>query len=161
MLGLDNLPETITTALAPHMNTDFRFTPFSIESASKECLRLAIENIMANGGKESGEHVQIKVQSFQTDRKAEISFPTLSPLDAFYAKDERLKWVGDWEFKSHKLETEGMRRSLQTGDFLEVEFTGNAIYVQGALLYDQGILEYYIDGKSLGTRDMYMPKKWL
>jgi len=28
------------------------------------------------------------------------------------------------------------------------------------LLYDQGILEYFIDGKSLGTRDMYMDKKW-
>jgi len=43
---------------------------------------------------------------------------------------------------------------------MEVEFTGNVVYVQGDLRFDQGILEYYVDGKSMGTRDMYLPKKW-
>jgi len=159
MLGLDKLPGSITTAMAPHMNTDFQYTPFSIESASEECFRLAIENVMANGGKESGDQLQIRVQSFQTDRKAEISFPTLEPLDVFIIEDERLNWVGDWENKSIGDWTYN-RISSQTGEYLELEFTGNAVYVQGALLYDQGILEYFIDGKSLGTRDMYMDKKW-
>jgi hypothetical protein len=164
MLGLENLPGSITTAMAPHMNTDFQFTPFSIESASEECLQLAIENIIANEGKEIGENLQIRVQPFQTDRKVEISFPTLEPLEAFfeagaYVEDERLKWEGDWENKSIGDWTYN-RISSQTGEYLEVEFTGNAVYVQGALLYDQGILEYFIDGKSQGTRDMYMDKKW-
>jgi hypothetical protein len=43
---------------------------------------------------------------------------------------------------------------------MEVEFEGNVIYVQGDIRFDQGILEYFIDGKSYGTRDMYLPKKW-
>jgi hypothetical protein len=47
------------------------------------------------------------------------------------------------------------------GAALEVEFEGNVVYVQGDIRFDQGILEYYIDGKSMGTRDMYLPKKWV
>ena len=39
-------------------------------------------------------------------------------------------------------------------------FTGNAVYVQGDIRFDQGILEYFVDGESMGTRDMYLPKKW-
>jgi hypothetical protein len=142
------------------MNADFNFTPFSIESASTECLQLALENIAVNGGKVSGEIIRIKVQPFKTTKEAEISFPTLEPLDAFYATDERLKWTGDWEISPHKRPTMSMCRSSQSGDFLELEFTGNAVYVQGDIRFDQGILEFEIDGKSLGTRDMYLPKKW-
>lgn len=160
MLGLKNFPEEITAALTPHMNTDFNFTPFSIESASKECLRLALDNITANGGKVSGDDIQIKVQSFETDRNAEIAFPTLSPVDRFYVTDDRLKWTGSWKQKGHRKTTQILRSSSQTGDSLEVDFTGNAVYVQGAPLFDQGILESFIDGKSMGTRDMYMPKVW-
>ena len=53
-----------------------------------------------------------------------------------------------------------MSRSSRAGDYLEMEFTGNCVYVQGDIRFDQGILEYFIDGKSMGTRDMYLPKKW-
>jgi hypothetical protein len=158
MLGLNNLPEKITAAMAPYMNTDFQFTPYSIESASKECLRLALENIIANDGNESADGVKIKVQSFQTDRKAEISFPTLAPLDRFNVTDERIKWQGEWELFPKK--DESMRRSSDPNGSMEVEFSGNAIYVQGDIRFDQGILEYIVDGKSMGTRDMYLPKKW-
>ncbi|MBC8181516.1 ADP-ribosylglycohydrolase family protein [candidate division KSB1 bacterium] len=158
MLGFNNLPEKITTAMAPHMNTDFHFTPFSIESASKECLRLSLENILANGGKESGCEININVQSFRTSRKAEISFPTLAPLDRFNVTDERITWQGEW--KLFPKGDESMRRSSDINGSMEVEFIGNAIYVQGDLRFDQGILEYVIDDKSMGTRDMYLPKKW-
>jgi hypothetical protein len=160
MLGLNNLPETITSAMEPHMNTDFRFTPFSIESASKECLRLAIDNITSNGGTISGEDIQIKVQPFASGREAEIAFPTLAPLDLFYITDERINWKGDWETFAHRKPSMSMNRSLQKGDFMEVEFSGNVVYVQGDIRFDQGILEYFIDGESLEIRDMYLPKKW-
>jgi len=158
MLGFNNLPEKITTAMTPYMNTDFKFTPFSIESASKECLRLALENITANGGKVSADDIEIKVQSFKTDRKAEISFPTLAPLDRFNVTDERITWQGEWHLFPKG--DESMRRSSDPDGYMEVQFSGNAIYVQGDIRFDQGILEYIIDGKSMGTRDMYLPKKW-
>jgi hypothetical protein len=158
MLGFNNFPKKIISAMDPHMNIDFEFTPFSIESASKECLRLALENIIDNGGKELGDGIQINVQSFETSRKAEISFPTLAPLDRFDVTDERITWQGDWHLFPKG--DESMRRSATKKDMMEVNFTGNAIYVQGDLRYDQGILEYRIDGKSMGIRDMYLPEKW-
>jgi len=43
---------------------------------------------------------------------------------------------------------------------MEVDFPGTSIYVQGHIRYMHGILEVFVDGKSLGTRDMYQPKKW-
>jgi hypothetical protein len=98
------------------------------------------------------------VQSFQSDRKAEISFPTLAPIDRFNVTDERIKWRGEWELFPKK--DESMRRSSDPNGSMEVEFSGSAIYVQGDIRFDQGILEYIVDGKSMGTRDMYLPKKW-
>jgi len=160
MLGMNNIPEKITTAMKPHMNTDFNYTSLSIESASEECLKLALENITSHGGKVSGENVKIKTQSFKNTDEADIAFPTLQPLDCFYITDERLNWVGSWDSIPNKKTTNRLRNSSQKGDFLEVEFIGNVVFVQGSIRFDQGVLEYFIDGKSMGTRDMYLPKKW-
>lgn len=158
MLGFKNLPEKIKTAMAPHMNTDFHFTPFSIESASKECARLAMKNIAANGGTISGDRIQIKVQPFRADGTAEVSFPTLEPVDMFPVTDKRITWKGQWKLSPKG--DESMRRSSRPGDVMELMFTANVVYVQGDLRYDQGILEVLIDGKSMAKRDMYLPKKW-
>jgi len=158
ILGYDKLPEKIKEDMEAYMNTDFHFTPFSIESASKECLRLALENIKRNGGQVSEEDVRIKVQPFENNDPAEISFPTLEPVDRYVVTDNRIKWQGQWKLQEKG--DESMQRSVQEGDVMEVEFTGNVVYVQGDLRFDQGILEYFIDGVSMGTRDMYLPKKW-
>ena len=158
MLGFNGLPEKIKNDMAPHMNEIFHFTPFSIESASTECVRLALENVKENGGKEIGDSIKIKVQPFENDDEAEISFPTLEPLDRFNVTDARIAWIGEWKLFPNG--DESMRRSSDPASSMEVDFTGNAVYVQGDIRYDQGILEYQVDGKSMGTRDMYLPKKW-
>lgn len=158
MLGFNNLPEGIKTAMAGHMDTDFHFTPFSIESASRECARLAMKNVAENGGGISGERIRINVQPFWADGPAEVSFPNLEPVDMFPVTDKRITWKGQW--KLFPKGDESMRRSSHPGDVMEVKFTGNVVYVQGDLRYDQGILEVLIDGESMGTRDMYLPKRW-
>jgi len=76
----------------------------------------------------------------------------------FTVTDKRINWLGQW--KLFPKGDESMRRSSQLGDAMEFNFTGNVVYVQGDLRYDQGILEVLIDGKSMGTHDMYLPKKW-
>jgi hypothetical protein len=159
MLGFKNLPDQIKADMEPHMNTDFEFTPFSIESGSEECLRLALENIKRNGGEIGEKDVRISVQPFENHDQAEISFPTLEPVDRYVVTDKRIDWQGTW--KLQEKEDESMQRSAEKGAALEVEFEGNVVYVQGDIRFDQGILEYYIDGKSMGTRDMYLPKKWV
>lgn len=158
MLGFSGLPGKLKSDMESHMNEDFEYTPFSIESGSEECLRLSLENIKRNGGEVSDESVKIKVQPFNNNDPAEISFPTLEPNERYVVTDRRIMWQGDWELQEKG--DESMQRAIKKGAAMEVEFEGNVIYVQGDIRFDQGILEYFIDGKSYGTRDMYLPKKW-
>ncbi|MGH7455665.1 MAG: ADP-ribosylglycohydrolase family protein, partial [bacterium] len=158
MLGFKNLPERVIADMKPYLETKFNYTPFSIESASQECLRLALENIAANGGKVAGDQVRIRAQKFKATGPAEVAFPTLESINRFEATDERLFWNGKWTLAPD--EEEPMRYSSTPDDRMEIEFTGNAIFVQGDARFDKGILEYLIDGKSIGTRDMYLPKQW-
>jgi hypothetical protein len=50
--------------------------------------------------------------------------------------------------------------SDQAGDYLEIPFSGTCIYVQGNLHENFGILEAYVDGELMQTRDMYIRKAW-
>ena len=158
MLGFEQLPGHIQTAMTPHLNENFNFTSYSIESASAECLRLALLNIEANGGKVSEKAVQIITQPFQARGPLEISFPTLQPVNRFDVTDPHVQWIGEWQLFPKG--DESLRRSSHPGDAMEFTFSGNVLYVQGDIRFDQGILECFIDGKSIGTRDMYLPKKW-
>jgi hypothetical protein len=144
--------------MTPHLNENFQFTSYSIESASAECLRLAMTNIEANGGKVSGDQIRIITQPFKAEGPAEISFPTLQPVSRFDVTDPQVQWIGEWQL--FPMGDESMRRSSHPGDSMELTFNGNAVYVQGDIRFDQGILECFIDGKSIGTRDMYLPQKW-
>ena len=158
LLGFSNLPEKVRADMAPYIETKFDFTPYSIESASQECLRLALANVQDAGGEVSGDKVKIRVQSFKAAGSAEVSFPTLEPVDRFDVTDERIVWDGEW--KLFPKGDESMRRSANPGDMMEAEFTGNVVYVQGDIRYDQGILEVFLDGEPMDTRDMYLPKQW-
>jgi hypothetical protein len=158
MHGFKNLPDKLKTDMEAHMDKDFEFTQFSIESGSEECLRIALENIKRNGGEVGEKTVSINVQSFENNDPAEISFPTIEPVERYVVTDKRIKWQGKWKLQEKG--DESMQRSTEKGAAMEIEFEGNVIYVQGDIRFDQGILEYLIDGKSIGSRDMYLPKKW-
>lgn len=158
LLEFQALPESVKSALKPYMDVKSAAAGYSIESASQECLRLAVENIKANGGKESGDALVIEVQPFEFEGKTEVSFPTLEPVDKWNVTDRRLIWKGAWS--EPKRGYESLRYSGNAGDILELEFTGNAVYVQGDIHYDMGILEAVLDGKAVATRDMYLPRQW-
>lgn len=159
MLSYENLPTKIKEDMKPHMNTVFEFTPFSIESGSRECLKRALENIKRNGGQVNKDGVKIKEQPYENNNPAEISFPTLEPVERFRATDKRIRWKGDW--KLEKMEEDTMHRSAEEGATMEVDFEGTAIYVQGDTRFDHGILEMFIDGKPMGKRDLYLHKRWV
>jgi hypothetical protein len=159
MLGFDNLPEHILSAMDPYMDAVFEYTSYSINSASDACLKLALQNIEKNGGAVVDDQVTMAVQRFKADGPAEISFPTLEPVARFDVTDARIQWQGDWQDIPPKWD-ESKKKSSTKGDYMQLEFTGNVIYVQGDLKYNHGILEYIIDGQTVGRRDMYLPKKW-
>jgi hypothetical protein len=158
MLGFQALPEPVRKDMQPYMDTKFDFAPYSIRSATQECVRLAIANVTASGGRQKGDRLEIQVQPFAPPAgPTEISFPSLVPVERFEAGDARIVRYGEWK-KSGRAEI--TFRSTRPGDSMEVSFHGTAIYVQGDIRHDLGILEYLIDGKSAGTRDMYLPKQW-
>ena len=159
LLGFKGLPETVRSEMKPHLQTKFDFTPYSIQSATNQCLRLALDNIKSQGGQVTDDSIQIKVQPFEATGPAEVSFPTLKPVARFEVRDSRLHWNGQWSLAPAN-RPESLRYSSNTGDSLEVEFEGTAIYVQGDIRHDRGILEAVLDGKSMAKRDMYLPKQW-
>ncbi len=163
MQGYNRLPQNVKTAIAPYMETKFSYTPYTIESASTECVRLAIANVKANGGKEAGDRIDIKMQPFKSTGPTEVAFTNLVPADRFMVNDNRLVWKGSWtpapDLKGSRI-TESFRYSEQAGDYMEVEFTGSAVYVQGESSSRYGIVAAFVDGKPAQTQDMYLPKTW-
>jgi hypothetical protein len=159
LLGFKGLPESARTEMEPHLQTQFDFTPYSIQSATSHCLRLALDNIKSHGGQASDDAIQIKVQPFRATGPAEVSFPTLKPVARFNVRDPHLRWNGQWSAPPAN-RPESLRYSSSAGDSLEVEFEGTAVYVQGDIRHDLGVLEILLDGKSVSRRDMYLPKPW-
>jgi hypothetical protein len=164
MKGYENLPSYSTEPFVAYLDKNFSHTRFSVNSGSEKCLELAIENIRVNGGSVEGDEVVIAVQSFISDESVEIAFPTLTASDAFWVTDNRIRWHGSWSKPEGRRKgrpaSDGFSYSEKAGDYMEVDFPGTAIYVQGHLRYNHGIIKIFIDGKSMGTNDLYHLKKW-
>jgi hypothetical protein len=157
MMGYDALPEHVKDALAPYMDVKFSHTIYTMETAAKACLELGIENVKAHGGTEVDGVVSIDVEPFEAPPDpAEVAFANLIPSDGFQVWDNRITWEGDWKDIEHK---DGLRMSGNAGDYMEVEFPGTAVFVESAVRQDGGILEVTIDGKPMGTRDMFLKSK--
>jgi hypothetical protein len=174
MLGNDGLPATVHAELEPYMDRDYHFTTLSINSASELSYKLALENIKTNGGKVTEEEVLLPVQEAVHEGPCEVSFPGFSFVDIYTITPEHspeLQWQGDWKNpvitrkESPTVGDEGYTMhdfltSDKAGDYLEVPFTGTCVYVQGNLHQNCGILEAYVDGELMQTRDMHIRKEW-
>jgi hypothetical protein len=157
MMGYDALPQHVKDALAPYMDVKFSHTIYTMESAAQACLELGIENVKAHGGTEVDGVVSIDVEPFEAPPgPAEVAFANLIPSDGLQVWENRITWEGDWKDIEHK---DGLRMSGNAGDYMEVEFPGTAVFVESALRQDGGILEVTVDGKPMGTRDMYLKSK--
>ena len=157
LVGYEGLPDRVRKQIWPYLNRVYRHTDYSIVTATEECLRLAVANVVANGGRELTSDLLIRRQPFHYEGPAEVSFPELEPVDVFAATDPRLAWRGRWTTVD---KGEVLRRSDTAGDSLHVPFRGNVIYVQGDLHCDSGVLEAWIDGALVQERDLYHPRRW-
>jgi hypothetical protein len=157
VIGYERLPEQVRDEMAPYLKRIYNHTAYSITTATETCVRLAIANVIANGGEETDDALFIATQPFHHKSAADVSFPNLAVVDVFPVTDSRLQWHGTWE----KVErAEVLLASETTGDSLTVSFVGNTLYVQGDLHHDKGILEAWIDGELAQERDMYHPPHW-
>ena len=137
---------------------------------------MALENIRSNNGKITDKDITLSVQKVKHIGPCEVSFPGFSFVDIYTVAPQvapELKWFGDWKHPilfskaTATIETEKRKKidneflsSENAGDYLETSFVGTCIYVQGNLHENSGILEAYVDGKLMQTRDMYIRKVW-
>ncbi|MEM7030045.1 MAG: ADP-ribosylglycohydrolase family protein [Chloroflexota bacterium] len=167
MHGYEALPQTVKDELQPYMDRDYNFTSLSINSASQLSYELALENIVQNGGSIAGDEISVVTQAYEFEGECEVSFPDLSFADIFTLLPEKsaaVKWHGNWEHptdpKLYDRAKYAFLQSDQAGDYMEVQFSGNCVYVEGNLDERFGILDAYIDETLMQTRDMYIRKEW-
>ena len=167
LLGNDGLPEVVKVELLPYMDRDYNFTTLSINGATDLSYELALENIESNGGIISENEVAIPVQVAEHEGSCEVSFPDLSFADIFTilpTLSPELQWHGAWKHPEEEGLSERTRRGFfssdKAGDYLEVEFSGSCVYVQGNLHENFGFLEAYVDGELMQTNDMYIRNVW-
>lgn len=157
-LGRENFPTDIRSALDSYWQLQFDFTDFSLATASDACVDLALENLQAQGATLTPSQISIPLQNVQNNDPAQVSFPTLTPLRRFIVTDPEMNWSSHWELIP--IGQLSMMKTSQAGATLDLDFTGTAIFVQGEVWMDKGIIEVYIDGKSYGTRDLFLPWPW-
>lgn len=157
MLGYEKLPDRVKKGIWPYMNRIYNHTDYSIVTATKECLRIAVDNVVANGGEDLEHDVLVKGQPFRFDGPTEVSFIGVEPVDVFQTMDQRLSWHGEWTAIDRN---ETLMCSESPGDSMTLTFTGNMIYVQGDLHCTRGVAEAWIDGALVQERDLYHPKRW-
>jgi hypothetical protein len=117
---------------------------------------------MENGGKIDSDKIIIKPQIYNFSGELEVSFSNLQFQDIYTIEPDlspELKWHGDWKLTTDHKGRPRFYSSNQAGDYLEAEFSGNCIFVQGNQQYKSGILEVFIDGELVQTRDMYVRKE--
>ncbi|MEM7538106.1 MAG: ADP-ribosylglycohydrolase family protein [Chloroflexota bacterium] len=167
MSGFKALPQTVKDELESYMDRDYNFTTLSINSASALSYELAIENILQNGGSMTGEEISIATQDVEVTGECEISFPNVSFADIFTllpTRSPEVTWHGNWAHPTDpKLSDRAKYAFLQSdtaGNYMEVSFSGNCVYVEGNLDERFGILDAYVDGELMQSRDMYIRKEW-
>ena len=167
LLGGDGLPEAVHAELQPYMDRDYHFTTLSINSATELSYKLALENIEANGGEVTENEVSVPVQWAEHNGPCEVSFPGFSFVDIYTIIPEHspeLFWQGDWRNPTIEGDAGQVMHDFlgsdQVGDYLEVPFTGTCVYVQGNLHENCGILDAFVDGELMQTRDMHIRKEW-
>ena len=157
VLGYERLPGHVKDEMRPYMERVYNHTDYAITTATEACMRLAIANVVAQGGEESDDALLVPAQPFRYQGAAEVSFPNFAVVDVYLVTDPRLRWTGTWS----KVErAEALFASTTAGDVLMIAFSGNNAYVQGDLHHDKGILEARIDGELVQERDMYHPPHW-
>ncbi len=167
MSGYKALPQTVKDELQPYMGRDYNFTSLSINSASDLSYDLALETIVQNEGSVEGDELNIATQTYEFEGECEVSFPNLSFADIFTLlpkQSPEVNWHGTWTHPTDPTLSDRAKfafmESDKAGDYMEVPFSGNCVYVEGNLEEGFGMLDAYVDGQLMQSRDMYIRKEW-
>lgn len=139
MMGYDQISEYWLAALYPVADIDFSYTTISLNDVYELGFDQAIKVIEKYGGKVEGENITIKYEDPVTV-PLEIAFPDIYPYR-----------VTQVEPPKERRRSYEMLYTLQSGDPIEIEFSGIGIIIKGGIGGELendyvGELEVSIDG---------------
>lgn len=160
LIGYESLPQTVKDELDPYMDREYNFTSLSINSASVLCYELALQNIQKSGGTVEDGTAAIAVQPYGFDGEREVSFIDFRFSDVFRVDDPALKRHGEWRHDPEWIKKHELIFSSTPGNSIETSFTGSCVYMQANLHSEYGIVDIYIDGELVQSRDLYIDPQW-
>lgn len=158
--GFSGLPEAMKEGVKEEGDSIFINTSYSFNSAVANTYKYALELIKNQGGKVTGNEIQIKSQA-PVAPELEISFPDVVFDKSISIFDEKA-WIfkGAWK-PFERIEGAGTKPDRQSifsekaGDELQLSFNGTGISLTGNWYKDGGKADIYIDGKLNRTIDTY------
>ncbi len=160
LYGFSHLPESMQNEIKQMQDSQFIFTNYSYYKAVDQTYKYAVNHVIAEGGEVNPGVLKIKVQN-PVPAPLEISFPDMVLSEKVSIFDEkRWRFSGNWQTFPMAPENE-VKKVKQTkfaskeGDFLEFNFEGTAISLEGNWKKDGGKASVFIDGKLHNTFDTY------
>lgn len=118
MLGYSKIPDYWKMGLKEAEDINFKYTTISLNKVYELGLKHAIENIKRNGGKVSGDNIEIKVQEPKTV-KYEKSFPNLYPISSNEFKNNIKKEISfDFEGTGFILRGEAKKKRQNDAEYV-------------------------------------------
>ncbi len=158
--GFSNLPGNMKESINKMQDSVFIFTDYSYRKAVDQTYQCAVNNIKAEGGEISADKISVKTQ-IPVAAPLEVSFPNMILSEKVSIFDEkRWRLSGNWEIFPMAPENEvkkvkQAKYASKMGDYLEFDFEGTAISLEGNWKKDAGKASIYIDGKLKSSFDTY------
>lgn len=149
--GLSGLPAEYQSAVKAIGDSVFINTSYSFNKAVNATLDYAVKLATENGGKVSGENLEVKLQQPQS-LPLEVSFPKL-----VFDKRVRVFDSDGWSFKGNWKDNEKKQAkySGKAGDEAQFSFEGTGVSIVGNWLKDGGKADVYVDSQLKRTIDCY------
>lgn len=149
--GLSGLPESYQSAVKAIGDSVFINTDYSFNKAVTATLNYAEKLAVENGGKVSGDKLEVKLQQPQP-LPFEVSFPKL-----VFDKRVRVFESEGWNFQGNWNDygKQQAKCSDKTGDEAQFSFEGTGVSIVGNWLKDGGKADVFIDGQLKRTIDCF------
>jgi hypothetical protein len=158
--GFSGLPEYMQKGVKAISDSIFINTTYSFNSAVSSTYKYALDLIAKDGGKVTDKNIMIKTQ-LPVAPANEVSFPDVV-FDKKVSVFDNNGWIfkGKWKsFEDPSVSDKQLRKQIifteNTGDEVEIPFSGTGISIEGNWYKDGGKADIYVDGNLHRSIDTY------
>jgi hypothetical protein len=149
MIGYKAIPAKWTDPLSAIAEKKFSYTNYSFNTSVEKTIVRAKQVVKIEAGKVEADALTIPAQA-PAPVKLE-QFDPGRPAERISFSDARWSFTGKWQ-----KDAEGeFNRSDEAGAQASVKFKGTGAILYGQLLQEGGMMEVFLDGKSMGNFDAF------